>query len=95
MLLPSIVTIAPSDMDVTFPIRSGICSPVDFKDISPNNKYADIVHSIVPPIIPTIAAAATEMPFVFFHTRVSIIGATAEPISIPITRYTYCRLSPI
>src|SRR5215212_2407941 len=95
ILLPNMVIIAPSDMDVTFPMRRGICSPVDFKDMSPYNKDADIIHDIVPPMIPAIAATVIELPFVFFHIRVSIIGATAEPVSIPITRYTYSRPTPI
>ena len=93
--LMMMVTDAPSDMDTRFPTNIGTSLPVlSMKSPNPPS-YVEAVMSqairpqVVPPTAPPIIAGAVARA----QNIAMEIGATAEPITTPITKYTQARLT--
>ena len=73
-------------IDVRFPINRVMRSPVEDKVISPKNSLDDASHAMIPDTSPIMAPDVAACLFVFFHNKAKDIGATAEPIRIPIIK---------
>ena len=93
--LMMMVTDAPSDMDTRFPTNIGTSLPVlSMKSPNPPS-YVEAVMSqairpqVVPPTAPPIIAGEVTRA----QNIAMEIGATAEPITTPITKYTQARLT--
>ena len=93
--LMMMVTDAPRDMDTRFPTNIGTSLPVlSMKSPNPPS-YVEAVMSqairpqVVPPTAPPIIAGAVTRA----QNIAMEIGATAEPITTPITKYTQARLT--
>ena len=83
------------DMEDIFPASIGIVSPVANTVISPCMAYADASQTATPATNPTMAPDIAVCGPVLDHNSDMAIGATAEPINMPIRRYTYWSDSPI
>ena len=92
--LPMITTVAPNEIETTFPIRRGVVSPVVAIDSWPYNNHVAVVQEQIPAIRPSIDPSIAAFLLVFFHHTVRAIGTTAGPIRMPIARYMYCKLAP-
>ena len=85
-----ITTAAPTEIETTFPIRSGVISPVVIIDSWPYSSHVVVVQEQIPAVRPRSDPSIAGLVFVFFHDTIKAIGTTAEPIRIPFAKYIYC-----
>src|SRR5919106_3083417 len=78
--LPMTTTVAPTEIETTFPIRRGAVSPVVTIDSWPYNSHVAVVQEQIPAVRPSIDPNIAAFLLVFFHDTVKAIGTTAGPI---------------